>query len=108
MKNGEKKEKLSKIFSDSFLKKSHKFCRNNVGKNTRNSENKFGCFYCRSFFSEEKIKETTDDDKTVLCPNCGVDSVFNLSAFLQEMCNFWFGKTHDMDENLVCRKENKK
>jgi hypothetical protein len=56
-----------------------------------------GCFYCNEIFSPSQIVEWIDDDKTALCPKCGIDSVIgdgsNLritKAFLAEMRVAWF------------------
>lgn len=40
---------------------------------------KCGCFHCGSIFAPEEVKEWCDsdhiDDRTALCPRCGIDSV---------------------------------
>ena len=61
-----------------------------------------GCFYCRTTFKPNEIKEWVDENKdghgqTALCPHCGIDSVigsksgFRLDVdFLKEMNRYWF------------------
>ena len=37
-----------------------------------------GCYYCKTVFDSITIEEWTDEDleeRTALCPNCGVDAV---------------------------------
>lgn len=46
-----------------------------------------GCFYCRSTFAPEAIKEWCDEDdegvgRTAICPRCGVDSVVGSASGL--------------------------
>ena len=56
-----------------------------------------GCYYCKSIFRADEIKETIDDGKTALCPKCGIDSVlFDSSNFkinsetLLALNKYWF------------------
>ena len=57
-----------------------------------------GCFYCRSTFAPEDIKEWIDKEQTALCPLCGIDSVLpdsvelsdNWSRLLDAMHDYWF------------------
>ena len=56
-----------------------------------------GCYHCKSIYPAAEIKETTDEGKTALCPNCGIDSVlpesspFNLDVeTLSELNKYWF------------------
>ncbi len=56
-----------------------------------------GCYYCLSVFKVSKIKETTDNGKTALCPECGIDSVLSdRSPYvlnkknLQILYKYWF------------------
>jgi hypothetical protein len=35
------------------------------------------CFHCLHAFPAEQIGHWTDDGKTALCPNCGVDAVLS-------------------------------
>lgn len=58
-----------------------------------------GCFKCMQIFPSTDVKEYTDNDQTVLCPLCGVDSVvgdmcgFNLSEHVLRNANiFWYTK----------------
>lgn len=55
------------------------------------------CFYCMSVFSPSRIEEWIDDERTALCPNCGIDSVIGTAAgftlntrFLTAMHQLWF------------------
>jgi len=61
---------------------------------------KCGCFYCLETFKLPDISEPEwiDDDTTLLCPFCGIDSVIGDasghpldSSFLQLMRARWFG-----------------
>lgn len=38
-------------------------------------EDKCGCYHCGMFFTGDKVTEFTDEGKTCLCPECGVDAV---------------------------------
>ena len=55
-----------------------------------------GCFYCFNEFPFEQIIEWVDDDKTALCPYCGIDAVLGFSAqpadqeLLRKMHHRWF------------------
>lgn len=56
-----------------------------------------GCFYCENVFKSCVINEWTDDEKTALCPICGIDSVIcdkdvpNISLnMLKGMNRIWF------------------
>ena len=71
-----------------------------------------GCFYCITVFSPKEITEwlteknltakkqdgwVAYDQKTALCPFCGVDAIIGESSgypitkeFLKEMHNYWF------------------
>jgi hypothetical protein len=58
-----------------------------------------GCFHCMKIFDVKEIKEYTDQDKTVICPLCGVDSVVgNMCGFeltediLKKAHHFWYVK----------------
>lgn len=60
---------------------------------------KAGCYCCLKIFDVKEIKDYTDDDKTVICPYCEVDSVvgnmcgFTLDeAILKKAHQFWFEK----------------
>jgi hypothetical protein len=62
------------------------------------NSNLCGCFYCLTTFHPNQIIEWVDEDKTALCPNCGIDSVIsdksgfliNDDIFLKEMHERWF------------------
>lgn len=61
-----------------------------------------GCFYCEEIFSSSEIKEWVDkrrpeNERTALCPYCGIDSVIGSKsgypinkAFLAKMKEYWF------------------
>lgn len=58
-----------------------------------------GCFYCLEIFPPEEISDWVEDDndKTALCPYCGIDSVLGescgfplTSSFLKKMNTYWF------------------
>lgn len=57
-----------------------------------------GCFYCCATFKPAEIEEWVDDDRTALCPRCGIDSIigdasgFPVTAvdFLERMSRYWF------------------
>lgn len=60
-----------------------------------------GCFYCLHFFPPSEIDEWLDEpnsnERTALCPSCGIDSVVGSQtgfpitvAFLEKMKKYWF------------------
>lgn len=56
-----------------------------------------GCFYCLKTYPPSEISEWVDDDKTALCPRCGIDAVIGSASgypltreFLRDMHSFWF------------------
>jgi hypothetical protein len=57
-----------------------------------------GCFYCLDVFTPDEIEEWLSEEKTALCPRCGIDSVIgDLSGypvrnadFLKAMHQEWF------------------
>ena len=61
-----------------------------------------GCFYCLEIYSPNKIKQwikENKENKTALCPNCGIDSVIGSQSlypitkeFLQAMKDRWFSE----------------
>ena len=95
------------MFKDATLREAHKHSAWHR-KETLNSE-KCGCFYCKKVFPSTDIKEWIDEDdggigQTVVCPECGVDSVlgdksgFPLTAeFLSDMHEFWFDNREASD-----------
>ena len=75
----------------------HRFSINN--EPMLRGDKRCGCFYCLRTFDPSEIYEwIEDDEKTALCPYCGIDSVIGESAgypltrdFLEEMNRYWFG-----------------
>lgn len=60
-----------------------------------------GCFYCKTIFKPNEIKDWCDDGKTAICPYCGVDSVIcNTDDYkvcendLRRMYNYFFKETN--------------
>ncbi len=58
-----------------------------------------GCFHCLRIFTSSEITDWIHDneDKTALCPYCGIDSVIGNSSgypitkdFLSKMNQYWF------------------
>jgi acetone carboxylase gamma subunit len=56
-----------------------------------------GCFHCLKIFPPSKINEWWDDDKTPVCPECGIDSVIGsksgypiTTVFLTQMQYYYF------------------
>jgi hypothetical protein len=56
-----------------------------------------GCFYCEKTFGPGEIVDWIDEQRTALCPKCGIDSVIGSASgypisgeFLHEMCEYWF------------------
>ncbi|MEE6449420.1 cytoplasmic protein [Gottfriedia acidiceleris] len=39
-----------------------------------------GCFYCLKIYSPTEINEWWDNEKTAVCPYCGIDSVIGESS----------------------------
>lgn len=39
-----------------------------------------GCFYCLKIYSPSEINEWWDNEKTAVCPYCGIDSVIGESS----------------------------
>jgi hypothetical protein len=67
-----------------------------------NASKKAGCFHCCSTFNTSEVKLYTDQNKTAICPKCGIDAVlgdrFGLELsenFLQEARDYWFAKPKD-------------
>jgi len=84
------------MLMDDFLKEAHKVSRNNVEKCI--DAEYCGCFYCLKIFDSSMFDEFTDEQKTVLCPYCGIDSVLPHGngiaidiPFLKQMHERWFG-----------------
>jgi Zn finger protein HypA/HybF involved in hydrogenase expression len=57
-----------------------------------------GCFHCLKIFNAKDIKEYTDNEKTVICPLCGIDSVVGDNGIelsediLKKAHQFWYVK----------------
>lgn len=59
-----------------------------------------GCFYCLRIYAPSEIKEwvARDDERTAICPHCGIDSVLPSIAvdlrpeLLKAMQSRWFGR----------------
>ena len=58
-----------------------------------------GCFHCLKIFLVSEIKDYTDNNQTVICPYCQVDSVlgdscgFQLTEEILKKANqFWYKK----------------
>lgn len=51
-----------------------------------------GCFHCMKEFMPKQIVEWVDDDRTALCPYCGIDSVIPDPAglVLRALWRIWF------------------
>lgn len=57
-----------------------------------------GCFYCKSTFRPDEVREWIDGGQTALCPRCGIDSVLGSKSgypvtdvrFLSAMASYWF------------------
>lgn len=57
-----------------------------------------GCFYCTKTFKVNEISDWIDDDRTALCPHCGIDAVIgdksgfpiHDKSFLEKMRNKFF------------------
>jgi hypothetical protein len=61
------------------------------------SSEQCGCFYCFAIFPPSEIFDWIDDDRTALCPRCGIDSVIGTASgfpvtkeFLERMHGHWF------------------
>ena len=58
---------------------------------------KAGCYYCMSIFDASEVTEFLQQERTALCPKCGIDSVLPSTApyeltqeCLKELNAFWF------------------
>jgi len=57
-----------------------------------------GCFYCIETSAPSQIKDWCDEEKTALCPRCGIDSIIGSASgypvtekpFLEAMHERWF------------------
>ena len=79
------------------LTAAHKHCFKNRDELLKSAQ--CGCFYCLAIFCPTEIAEWTDEERTAMCPKCGIDSVIGSasglpidSAFLKQMNHQWFGE----------------
>lgn len=56
-----------------------------------------GCFHCRKRFNPAEITDWIEEEKTAVCPGCGVDSIIGDAAgfpitvsLLKAMNAYWF------------------
>ena len=75
----------------------HKHSSNHRGEIARSET--CGCFYCLATFKWSDVVERVDGGNTVLCPECGIDSVVGSASgypiteeFLKRMNDYWFGR----------------
>jgi len=87
---------MSSRFSETELVRAHSHSSHNLEEVQKSSN--CGCFSCLKIFSSSEITEWLADG-TVLCPDCGVDSVLGSMSgypltkdFLAEMNGRWFRK----------------
>ncbi|WP_088071951.1 cytoplasmic protein [Gottfriedia luciferensis] len=80
---------------DSQFEKAHRFSSHH--RNELKKDNLCGCFYCIKIYSPSEITEWCDNEKTAICPYCGIDSVIGESSgfpitelFLKGMHKVWF------------------
>lgn len=67
-----------------------------------------GCFFCRAIFDAKTPMEFVEDNRTALCPNCGIDSVIGDKAGYQitnEFLTAMFRKWFSIPIRLAARKE---
>lgn len=77
------------------IKEVHKYSIYNMDQ--AEASKKAGCYHCLAEFEPSAIKSLTDDDRTALCPKCGIDSVlFDASLYeinqttLIKLKKYWF------------------
>jgi hypothetical protein len=87
------------LSKDHPLRVAHDKCARHRGDIERSQ--RCGCFYCRRVFIPDRIVEWIDDNKTALCPVCGIDSVIGDGSglpitedFLEAMHVAWFARTN--------------
>jgi hypothetical protein len=80
---------------EKHFEKAHRFSSHH--RNDLEKDRICGCFYCLKIFIPYEITEWCDNEKTALCPNCGIDSVIGESSgfpitelFLKDMHQEWF------------------
>lgn len=82
-------------YSTNPVIRAHNFCENN--RKMLEKSKKCACFFCLEIFSPVEINEWADEEKTALCPYCGIDSVIAemagfplIKEFLTAMKEYWF------------------
>lgn len=60
-----------------------------------------GCYYCLETFDSTDVVEYTNNDKTAICPKCGIDAVIPSTdvVLLSKAHDFWF-KTFNVASDL--------
>ena len=78
-----------------WLESIHKHA--NINRDLINQSDTCGCFYCLEVFKSSEIDEWADNERTAICPKCGIDSLIPSAAgvpltvdLLQEMHNRFF------------------
>jgi len=68
-----------------------------LNKEEIESSKKCGCYCCCKIFDVDNVKYWCDDNKTALCPYCGVDAVIGDASklpltkdYLVDMHQKWF------------------
>lgn len=86
-------KKKSKIPRE--IAEAHAHCSDN--RSEIQKSNLCGCFYCLKVFSAIEVTEWAGDNKTAICPNCGIDSVIGDTVgfvltrhFLEDVHKHWF------------------
>jgi hypothetical protein len=94
-------------FSEIELVKAHSHSSHNLEEVQKSSD--CGCFHCLKIFFASQVTEWLDDG-TVLCPDCGIDSVLGSMSgypltkdFLVEMNGRWFGNTKRLSRQKKAR-----
>jgi NAD-dependent SIR2 family protein deacetylase len=62
----------------------------------RNSD-QAGCYYCKKIYLASDVTEFIEDERTALCPKCGIDSVLPSNSSIKltpknlaELNKYWF------------------
>jgi len=69
-----------------------------------------GCFYCHKTFHSSEVIMWVHDDRSALCPHCGIDAVLSSNAcsiapaFLDSMHARWFKRTARLDLSAELRR----
>ena len=81
--------------NEKVLKNAHVCCAYNKEKLEQVS--KCGCIYYLKIFKPELITEWCDNNRTAICPFCGIDSIIYdnkvypiTKKFLKQMKKYWF------------------